>query len=89
MFGFLIAIAAGFMAPHLVQPVARPVALQLRRFFAVEDAEMTAIAVMCAAIGGAVVASIFDTGSPIGLSVGVFVGYFATRIFAAANAKSR
>lgn len=89
MFGFLIAVCAGFLVPHLEGPVAKPIAAQLRKFLKVADSEILAIAVMAAMLGAAVISSIFDTGSAIGLSVGVFIGYFATRIFAAANGKGR
>ena len=89
MFGFLIAVGAGFLVPHLEQSVARPIAVQLRKFLTVADTEMTAIAIMAAMFGAAVVSSILGAGSAIGLSVGVFIGYFATRIFAAANSKGR
>ena len=89
MFGILIAVGAGFLVPHIEQPVARPIAVQLRKFLTVADTEMTAIAIMTAMFGAAVISAVFDSGSAIGLSVGVFVGYFATRIFAAANAKGR
>lgn len=87
MFGFLIALGAGFAIPHLKQPVVGPIMAQLRKFITVDEAETAAIAVMVATFGAAVVASVFDTGSAIGISIGVFIGYFATRILAVANRK--
>ena len=89
MFGFLIAIGAGFLVPHIEQPVARPIVAQLRRFLTVKDTETTAIAIMVAMLGAAVISTILNTGSAIGLSVGIFIGFFATRILAAANTKGR
>ena len=89
MFGFLIALGAGFLVPHIMQPIAQPLAAQLRRFITVEEGEIGVIATMVAMFGASVVAAVFDSGSTIGLTVGVFLGYFATRIFAAANQKGR
>lgn len=87
MLGFLIAIVAGVIAPNLIQPVARPIAMQLRRFIQIDEAEMPVIAVLAAMILVALIASVFNTGSPIGISLGLFIGYFGKRIFAAASAK--
>ena len=89
MFGFLIAVGAGFLIPHLLDPVARPIVAQLRRVMTIAEAEIATIAALVAVIAAAFVASIFDSGSALGIGIGVFVGYFATRIFAAANKKGR
>lgn len=88
MFGFLIAVGAGFLVPHLVDPLARPVAAQLRKFIPVQDAELSVIAALLAVLGATLIATIIDSGSPVGLSLGVLLGYFLPRILAAANKSS-
>lgn len=85
MFGFLIAIGAGFLVPQLEAPIARPVIARLRKVFPLEAGEGRTIAFMIAMLIAAFVASIFDTGQPIGLSIGLILGYFGTRILAAVN----
>jgi hypothetical protein len=87
MFGFLIAVGAGFLVPQLEAPIARPVIAGLRKVFPLETGEARTISFMIAMLIAAFVASIFDTGQPIGLSIGLILGYFGTRILAVFNGK--
>ena len=82
MFGFLIAIAAGAATPSIEGPVARPVARLLGRHIEIQDTELRLVAFMIALIAAAIVASVFDTGSALGIVLGGMMGYFGPRLFA-------
>ena len=80
MFGFLIAVVAGFLTPHLEQPLARPVIRALDRFLPIEPGEHRLIAFMIAVLAAAVVSALLDTGSTFGVVLGAVIGYFALRL---------
>lgn len=86
MFGFLIAVAAGFLTPHIETPLARPVAKTLSRYIPLEAEETRLLAFMIALFGAAVIAGILDTGSTTGIVVGAILGYFLLRISAVVRA---
>lgn len=83
MFGFLVALAAGFATPKLEEPLARPVARALAPHIPVQPNEMRLLAFMIALLIAVLVAGIFNSGSPLGLLVGAILGYFGRRIVAA------
>ena len=83
MFGFLIALVAGFATPKLEEPLARPVAKAMARFVPVEPGEMRLLAFILAMLIAALVAGIFGSVSALGLMVGGAFGYFGQRIIAA------
>ena len=80
MFGFLIAVAAGFLVPHLEAPIVKPLIGATSKFIKIEEIETRLVAFMVALFGAGIVSSIFDSGSFIGLSIGMVIGYFGTRI---------
>jgi len=82
MFGFLIAIAAGAATPSIEVPAARPVARMLGRHMEIHDNELRLLAFIIAMIAAAIVASVFDTGSALGIMLGGTIGYFGLRLFA-------
>ena len=82
MLGFIFALAAGFAAPYLVDPVARPAAKSLRGTIDIEEGELLLLAYMVALFAAAVLAAAFDSGSVIGVTLGGILGYFATQIVA-------
>lgn len=84
MLGFFIALIGGFAAPYLDDPAARPVADALpRKTMAVADAEIRALSVLIALLLVTLLCTIFNSGSPFGIAVGMVVGYFLTRLLAA------
>ena len=83
MFGFIIALAAGFVTPTLEESLARPVAKALAPRIPVQPNEMRLLAFMIAMLIAVLIAGIFSTGSPLGLLVGGILGYFGQRIIAA------
>ncbi len=83
MLGFLLALAAGFLAPHAEGPLARPVAAAIAPQIPVEPAEMRLLSFLLLMLIAAVVATLLDSGSVLGFVAGGAIGYFGTRIFAA------
>lgn len=80
MFGFLIALGAGFLTPHLEKPLAEPLSQTLKGKIDVAPAEMRLLAFMIALFVGAVVCAALGTGSMFTIVIGGTLGYFGTRI---------
>ncbi len=80
MFGFIVALAAGFITPTVEEPLAKPLARAMAPHIVVEPGEMRVLAFMLMMIAAGIVASVFGTGSALGLAVGGALGYFAARI---------
>lgn len=80
MFGFLIALIAGFATPMLETPAARPIARLMGRNVELADGELRALAFMIAMIVAGVLCAVFSTGTPLSLAIGGTLGYFGTRL---------
>lgn len=87
MFGFLIAVVAGFLTPQAESALARPLARNIARHIEVKDGEVTALAFGLALLGAAILCAVFNTGGLVGLVVGGLLGLFLTRIIAAGQAR--
>ncbi|MBM1219356.1 hypothetical protein JQU17_04040 [Ponticoccus sp. SC2-23] len=87
MFGFVIALVAGFLAPHAEAPLARPLAETLRGAIKLEDGEMKLFSFMVVMVIAGALCAMFDAGSPLGVILGGVIGYFGLRL--SAFAKSR
>ena len=85
MFGFIISIGAGFAAPFLEQPLAKPVAKAVDKWVKIDEGELTLLAFMIAMLFAAILCSFFGTGSTFGVIVGGILGYFGSRIVEAAK----
>ena len=83
MFGFLIAIAAGFITPMIETPIAKPIVKLMKRYITLEALELRLIAFMAALLGAAIVSALLDSGSTFAIVVGAIIGYFLTRLIAA------
>ncbi|HKL68899.1 hypothetical protein [Salibaculum sp.] len=83
MFGFIIALLAGVLTPHIEPSVARPLARALSRHMPVEEGETRLLAFLVALVGAGVLCALFDTGSPLGVAFGAGLGYFGLRLLAA------
>ncbi len=86
MLGFIVAAVAGFFTPQLEAPLARPIARMLEQHITLEAAETRLIAFIVAMLGAGIVASLLDSGSAFWMILGGALGYFATRLVAAARA---
>lgn len=80
MFGFLIALGAGFLTPQLEKPLAEPLAKAIEGQVKVAAGEMRLLAFMIALVIGAVVCAALGTGSMFSIVIGGALGYFGTRI---------
>lgn len=80
MFGFLIALGAGFLTPFLEKPLAEPMAKALETQIKIEPAEMRLLAFMIAMLIGAICCAALGTGSMFSIVIGASLGYFGTRI---------
>jgi len=88
MLGFIIAVAAGFLTPHIETPIAKPLAEAIRPAVALEPGELRLLSFMVAMILAAVLSAVFSTGSALGLMIGGALGYFALRLTEAAKSAS-
>ncbi|MBI1418449.1 MAG: hypothetical protein GC146_14625 [Limimaricola sp.] len=86
MLGFIVALIAGFVTPYIEEPVARPVAQALSGAIKLESGEMRAFAFMLMALAAGLLATLLASGSAFWIAAGTVLGYFATRIVAAAKA---
>ncbi|MEN8896089.1 MAG: hypothetical protein ABF248_08375 [Yoonia sp.] len=86
MLGFIVAAVAGFIAPQLEAPVARPLARMLEKHITLEAAETRLLAFIVALLGAGIVGSLLDSGSTFWMVLGAALGYFGTRLVAAARA---
>lgn len=83
MFGFLVAIAAGFLTPQLDAPVARPLVRKMEKHFTVELAETRLISFIVAMLLAGVISALLDSGSAFWVILGGALGYFGIRLVAA------
>lgn len=80
MFGFLIAVGAGVLVPHIEKPLALPLVEALRRHITVEPNEVRIVAFAIMLIISALVTVFFGAGGLLGQALGISLGYFGTRI---------
>lgn len=85
MLGFLVAIGAGFITPHLDGPVAKPLMTALGKWIEFNEAETRLVSFMAAMIGAGVLANLLNSGATFWVILGGVLGYFITRIVAAAK----
>jgi hypothetical protein len=83
MWGFILAVAAGFCTPYAEEPLARPLARWAERHVTLEPGELRllsfAIVMLIAGVGSA----LLDSGSAFWVILGGVIGVFAARIVAA------
>lgn len=85
MLGFLIAAAAGYLTPQITESLAGPVIRAVSGHIRIEVAEKRLVGFMLAMLGAGIAATLLDSGSPFWISAGCVLGYFGTRIVAAAQ----
>lgn len=86
MFGFIAAAIAGFVAPQLDVPVARPLARFMEKHITLEASETRLISFVVAMLAAGIIGSLLGSGSAFWMILGGALGYFGTRIVAAARA---
>ncbi len=86
MLGFIVAIAAGFLTPHLDKPVSGPLMAAAAKVIEIDRAETRLVSFMVALLGAGIVANLLDSGSAFWVVVGAVIGYFLTRLTGSARA---
>lgn len=85
MLGFLVAILAGALTPRLDAPVTRPLCRRIADYVEVQPAETRLVSFMVAMLGAGVLANLLHSGSTFWVILGGVLGYFLTRLVAAAR----
>ena len=85
MLGFLAAIVAGFVTPQLEAPLARPLARKMEKYITLEASETRLIAFILAMLAAGVASALLASGSTFWVILGGALGYFGTRLVAAAR----
>lgn len=85
MFGFVAALVAGFLTPHAEEGLARPLAARMERQVQLEPGELRLLSFILMMLIAGIAAEIFDSGSPFWVILGGGLGYFGTRLVAAAR----
>jgi hypothetical protein len=83
MWGFIVAVIAGFLVPHLESPVARPVEKAMQSHVPLAAGELRLLAFVLAMLAAGVVAELLNSGSAFWVILGGALGYFGARILAA------
>ncbi|MGZ9809704.1 hypothetical protein ACXN5S_04510 [Pseudoroseicyclus sp. H15] len=85
MLAFLFGLVAGFLTPHAEEPLAAPLVRAAKGKVAFEPGEQRLLSFILCLLIAAVLLMIVSWGSPFWLVLGAGLGYFATRLIAAAN----
>ena len=83
MFAFLIAACAGYMVPLLEDALGRPVVKMLRGSMPVDENETRTVTILAVLLVVSLLAVAFESGNAFGIALGLALGYFGTRLFAA------
>jgi hypothetical protein len=86
MFGFFIALIAGFLTRHAEDPLTRPLLRRLGTRVVIEPGEVRLVSFVIVMLLAGLLAALLHSGSPFWVILGGAVGYFATRLLAAAQA---
>ncbi|NDV00726.1 hypothetical protein [Pseudoroseicyclus tamaricis] len=87
MLAFLFGLVAGFLTPHAEEPLAEPLVRAARGRVVFHPGEKRLLAFILCLLIAAVLLAVVSEGSPFWLVLGGGLGYFATRLIAAANSR--
>jgi type IV secretory pathway TrbD component len=85
MLGFVVAVVAGFLTPAAEETLARPVERALREHILLDQGERRLLAFVLVMLLAGVAANLLNSGSPFWVILGGALGYFGTRLVAAAR----
>lgn len=85
MLGFVVAVVAGFLTPAAEEALARSVERILRPHILIEPDERRLLAFVLVLLLAGIAANLLDSGSPFWVILGGALGYFGTRLVAAAR----
>ncbi len=83
MWGFIVAVVAGFIAPQLEGPVTRPLEKAMRGYVPLEAGELRLASFIVAMLAAGILAELLHSGSAFWVILGGAIGWFGTRIVAA------
>jgi len=83
MLGFVVALLAGFLTPHIEVPLVRPLVRKIAPHLRIEETEvrMVSFAVMMLVAG--LIAALLRSGGAFWVILGGVLGYFVLRLFEA------
>lgn len=85
MLGFITAIIAGFLTPYAETPLAKPVAALLGGRLRLEPGELRVLAFILVMLLAGIASNLLNSGSTFWVILGGGLGYFGTRLVAAAQ----
>lgn len=85
MLGFIIAVIAGYLTPAAEDTLAKPVEAALRNYITVEPGERRLLSFILVMMIAGVAATLLDSSNAFWIMTGGAIGYFGTRLVAAAR----
>ena len=82
MFGFIVAVIAGFLTPYAEAPLARPLAKAMGSQIALEPGEVRLLSFIIVMLLAGVASELLHSGSSFWVILGGALGYFLLRIVA-------
>lgn len=89
MLGFILALGAGFLTPHVQDPLARPVAKAIKGLVDIPDNELSALSfILTMTVAGFVTWLIGTDTSPFWFMAGGALGFVVVRLVAGLSKKT-
>jgi hypothetical protein len=85
MFGFILGLVAGFLTPHAEGPLARPLSKAIAPYVTLEAGELRVLSFILVMLLAGIGAELLHSGSTFWVILGGGLGYFGTRLVAAAR----
>lgn len=88
MFSFILALAAGYLAPQAEGPLARPVMAALKGWIRIKEEEVGLLSFILVMLLAGIGAELLDSGSTFWVILGGALGYFGPRLIEAGRKAS-
>ena len=85
MLGFVTALIAGFVTPHIEVPLIRPLVRRIAPHLRIEEAEVRRVSFALRMLIAGLIAALLDSGTAFWVILGGVIGYFALRLVEAAR----
>lgn len=85
MLGFLIALGAGFLTPHIAENLSDPVIKLAAPHVVITQGEKLLLGFMMGLLAAGLIAALLHSGTPFWVILGAILGYFGTRLVALAQ----
>jgi len=80
MLGFVVAMIAGFVTPHVEVPLIRPLVRKLQSHVRIDEAEVRMVSFALMMLIAGLIAALLHSGSAFWVILGGVLGYFALRL---------